>query len=101
MSNNGTTGINIDPNSFTPDELLKHTYRVVQEILQRMDEQKKEFASDKSQNSTKIEALQKHVTQLETRLEEKEKNFKQVMGLFGVAFTFLSILLSFAAYFLK
>lgn len=92
---------NIDPNTFTEAELLKHTYRLVLEMNAKMDEQKKEFAQDKTLHTNRIENLQKQVAILETRIDEKEKNFKQIMALAGTALTILSIGLSFAVYFLK
>lgn len=102
MSDHYTSaGANIDPNSWTTEELLKHTYRLVIEMNNKMDEQKKEFASDRSDHNKKIEGLERKVTILETRIDEKQKAFKNIMAIIATGLTLLSLGLSFAVYFLK
>lgn len=89
---------NIDPNSFTPDELLKHIYRTLQDINKGLEERDRNTRADKIVQDRKIESLQKEVTTLQTRIDEKEKAFKSIITLITVGLLLLTTGLSFAVY---
>lgn len=88
----------IDPNSFTPDELLKHIYRSLQELTRNLEERDRNYLGEKKVQDRKIEFLQKEVTVLQTRIDEKEKAFKNIITIITVALSVLSLGLSFAVY---
>lgn len=101
MSINHTPGGTIDPNSFTEAELLKHIYRTVVELGQKMDAQEKERLEDKRHQDGKVEKVNERMTILETKLSEKERYFKVVLTIISTVFGFVSVAIAVAAYFLK
>jgi predicted RNase H-like nuclease (RuvC/YqgF family) len=101
MSQNISPGGTIDPNSFTPDELLKHIYRSVTMLNEKMDAQEKHYQSEKKQQDGRIEKVNERITVLETKLLEKEKYFKVLITIISTVLGTISVGIAILSFFTK
>jgi len=94
---NGNGG-SIDVNSFTPDELLKHIYRKLEDMNGKMDERDKNYKDDKKGHEGLIQQNRIQITELRTIIQEKDRSFKTLMGIISIGFTLISFIIGIVVY---
>lgn len=77
----------INPESWTQKELLKHLYREIKKLSESIEQQN----IQRGQHDTKISENTKKISQIEARLEEKEKHIKNLLTIFAIGLTTISI----------
>lgn len=77
----------INPESWTQKELLKHLYREIKKLSESIEQQN----IQRGLHDTKITDNTKKISQIEARLEEKEKHIKNLLTIFAIGLTTVSI----------
>lgn len=81
---------NIDPDSWTPEEMLKHTYREVLSLRKELAKVNEILAND-----TRYEDLKKEVDSLRKDFEVDKGKRAGAMWAFGIVITAISLLINF------
>jgi hypothetical protein len=81
---------NIDPDSWTPEEMLKHTYREVLSLRKELVKVNEILAND-----TRYEDLKKEVDSLRKDFDVDKGKRAGAMWAFGIVITAISLLINF------
>lgn len=102
MAENPSTGtVNIDPNSFTPDELLKHIYRKLEEMNSKMEQREKDYVDFKKHQDDRIDQNKGAIIEIRAIIREKDQSFKTTMVIVSTGVTIISLIIGVMGYMIR